>query len=42
VPWKFRPLDPVEQDNNRLRTELIKLRRDLTNKAGYAAKLDWC
>jgi hypothetical protein len=40
VPWKFRPLGPLEQDNNQLRTERIKLRRKLTNKEGYAAKLE--
>ena len=38
MPWKFRPREPWEQDNAKLRSKLIKLRRKLTNKEGYAAK----
>ena len=32
MPWKFRPLDPIERENAGLRTELIKLRRELQTK----------
>src|SRR5215469_5324832 len=30
----------LEQDLDRLRSELIKLRRQLTNKTGYASRLE--
>ena len=37
MPWKSRRLTPIERDNDRLRVELIQLRRKLTTKEGYAA-----
>jgi hypothetical protein len=40
VPWKFRLLDPIEKENDQLRTVVIQLRRELTDKEGYAAKLE--
>jgi len=32
MPWKFKPLNDVEKANAALRTELIKLRRELQTK----------
>ena len=39
--WRTRPdVGQLERNVDELRTTVIKLRRDLTNKAGYAAKLE--
>jgi len=38
--WKLRPLEPLEQENDALKTTIIQLRRKLTNKEGYATKLE--
>ena len=39
--WQTRPdVTPLEHAIDQLRTENIRLRRDLTNKTGYAAKLE--
>jgi hypothetical protein len=38
--FRRRPLEPLEQENDALRTTIIQLRRKLTNKTGYAAKLE--
>jgi hypothetical protein len=39
--WRSRPqVSQLEQNIERLRSELIKLRRALTNKSGYATKLE--
>ena len=40
--WKTRPdAAALERNVDELRTVIIQLRRDLTNKAGYAAKLEY-
>ena len=39
--WRTRDdVAPLEHAIDQLRTENIRLRRDLTNKTGYAAKLE--
>jgi hypothetical protein len=39
--WKSRPdISELEQTIGQLRSVVIRLRRDLTHKAGYAAKLE--
>jgi len=39
--WRSRPdIAQLEQAIDQVRTELIRTRRQLTNKAGYAAKLE--
>ena len=38
--FKFRPLEPLERENDQLRMVVIQLRRKLTTKEGYAAKLE--
>jgi chromosome segregation ATPase len=39
--WKSRPdVAALETQLDALRSELIRLRSDLTNKSGYAAKLE--
>ena len=39
--WRSSPaVSVLEQTIDRLRTENIRLRHDLTNKAGYASKLE--
>jgi len=39
--WKSRPdIAQLEQAIDQLRTELIRMRRQLSGKAGYAAKLE--
>ena len=40
MPWKSRRLEPVERDNAALRMTIVQLRRELTNKESYAAKLE--
>ena len=40
MPWKLRRPNPTEKENDQLRTDNVRLRRDLTNKTGYAAKLE--
>jgi predicted RNase H-like nuclease (RuvC/YqgF family) len=40
MPWKFRRRDRLEKENDQLRTVVIQLRRELTDKEGYAAKLE--
>jgi hypothetical protein len=40
MPWKFRRLDPTEKENDRLRTVVIQLRREVTEKMAYAAGLE--
>ena len=38
--WKFRPLGPLERENDQLRMVVIQLRHEHTTKEGYAAKLE--
>ena len=38
--WTRRRLAPVERENAGLRMVIIQLRRELTDKEGYAAKLE--
>ena len=41
IRWRSRPnVAKLEQNIDQLRTTVIKLRRDLTNKSGYAAKFE--
>jgi hypothetical protein len=40
MPWKVRRLNPLEKENNQLRTVILQLRHQLTTKEGYAAKLE--
>ena len=37
--WKSRPLEPLEQENNALKTTICCLRRELENKGGHVARL---
>jgi chromosome segregation ATPase len=39
VPWKFRPLDPIERENDALKTTIVCLRRELENKQGAVGRL---
>ena len=39
MQWKPRRISPLEQTVDRLRMDIIQLRRKLTTKEGYAAKL---
>jgi len=38
--WTRRRLTPIERDNDRLRVELIQLRRELENKQGAVGRLE--
>jgi hypothetical protein len=40
MPWKFRPRQPLERENDALRLVIIQLRREVSTKEGYAAKLE--
>jgi hypothetical protein len=40
MPFKFRPLQPLERENDALRTTICSLKRELENKQGYAATLE--
>jgi hypothetical protein len=40
MPWKPRRISPLEREVDVLKTTVIQLRRELTNKEGYAAKLE--
>jgi len=40
MPWKLRPSGPLERENAALKTTIVVLRRELTDKEGYAAKLE--
>jgi hypothetical protein len=40
MSWKFRKLAPLEKENDQLRMTIVVLRRELTTKEGYAAKLE--
>ena len=40
MPFKRRPLAPIERENDQLRMTICGLRRELTNKEGYAVKLE--
>jgi hypothetical protein len=37
--WKPRPLEPLEQENNALKTTIVCLRRELENKGGHVERL---
>jgi hypothetical protein len=37
--WKPRPLEPLEQENNALKTTICCLRRELENKGGHVERL---
>jgi chromosome segregation ATPase len=37
--WKPRPLEPLEQENNTLKTTIVCLRRELTDKEGHVGRL---
>ena len=39
VPWKLRPLEPIEQENDALKTTIVYLRRELENKQGTVGRL---
>ena len=41
MPWKFRPLDPIERENDALKTTICCLRRELENKNRYTGKLEY-
>ena len=41
MPWKFRLLDPIEQENDALKTTICCLRRELENKNQYTGKLEY-
>ena len=41
IRWRSRPdIAPLEQELDRLRMDVIQLRRELSNKTGYAATLE--
>ena len=39
MPWKFRPIEPLERQNNELKTTIVVLRRELENKGGHVERL---
>ena len=39
MPWKFRPLDPIERENDALKATIVCLRRELENKQGAVGRL---
>jgi hypothetical protein len=39
MPWKPAVASQLEREVDKLKTTIVCLRRELTNKAGYAAKL---
>jgi hypothetical protein len=39
MPWKARPREPLEKENDTLKTTIVRLRHDLANKEGAVGKL---
>jgi hypothetical protein len=41
MPWKSRRLDPLEKENNQLRTTIVCLRTELRQKQDFVGRLEY-
>ena len=39
MPWKFRRLDLIERECDQLRSEIVRLKHDLSNKERFIGRL---